>query len=111
MCLHIDGALTFTHNLITELLESALTNNADFSKFETLQSFCVNSVFFTSTNMEIKVETSFLILSILSHLIRKRPELMLILKFSKYYLLIYRNKIELFLIRHSEVLLNYSLSS
>jgi len=74
--MHIDGALTFTFSLINEVLEESLKNNTEITLSEQIAKLCQNSIFISSIGVEIKVETCFLILSILSHLIKKRPEIM-----------------------------------
>lgn len=78
-CLHIDGTLTFTFNLIAEILESSFQNEEKKEGFQTQILGKLQSnppAFILTVNAEIRVETSFLLLTILNHLVKKRPELM-----------------------------------
>lgn len=76
ICIHIDGALTFIYTFIKEILDYTLKDNTEIILSELIAPHCQNSIFVNSISIEVKVETCLLILSILSHLIKKRSELM-----------------------------------
>lgn len=76
LCLHIDGALTFTFALVSEVLEEALRNKPETTLSPQLAQICEKSSFVHSATLEAKVETCFLVLSILSHLIKRRAEIL-----------------------------------
>lgn len=76
LCLHIDGTLTFVYTLISQILEESFKNDGGPFKCELMESFKNVPTFIFAATSEIRVETAFLILTVLHHLIKKRPEIM-----------------------------------
>ena len=70
LCSKIDGCLTYVFHSITENFKSWLKNEGSLPNFQ-------NLLFFSEhISVEARVEASILILSILSHLITKRMDLL-----------------------------------
>ena len=80
LCDHIDGTLTFIGNFILQTLEYSIRGNDLSIIGQSLHDFADLAVlreryFFSKVKQEIKVETCFLILSVLSYLIIRRNDL------------------------------------